>query len=75
MAQLFLIVAVLIGLAFVGLGFNIFFRRLAFPESEIGKNKQMKSLGLSCVKCDEMKKFRNTQKFKKVSLDIQKLSI
>ena len=75
MAQLFLVVAVLVGLAFVGLGINIFFRKTFFPESDIGKNKNMKALGLSCAKCDEMKRFRAIRKFQSVTLDIKKLSI
>lgn len=75
MAQVFLIVAVLVGLAFLGLGFNIFFRKTLFPETEVGKNQNMKALGLSCAKCDEMKKFRDARKYKQVSIDFKKLSI
>jgi len=75
MLQVFLVVAVLVGLAFVGLGFNIFFRKIAFPENEVGKNKNMKSLGLSCTKCNEMKRFREIRKYQTVTIDIKKLSL
>ena len=75
MIQIFLVTLVIIALAFVGLGINIFFRKIAFPETEVGKNKDMKALGITCTKCDEMRKFRQMKKYKKVTLDIDKLSI
>ena len=73
MLTVFLIVVVIVGLAFLGLGFNIFFRKLAFPENGVGKNKKMKSLGIACVRCEEMKKFREQKKFSNIRLDIGKL--
>ena len=40
---IFIIVAILLGLALVGLGINILFRKNGkFPETHIGKNKAMK---------------------------------
>lgn len=74
MMSVFLLVVALVGIAFLGLGINIFFRRLSFPETEVGKNKHMKSLGLTCARCDEMKKFREQKKFSNITLDLAKLS-
>ena len=49
-----LVAVVLIAISFIGLGVNIFFRKDGkFPETEIGQNKEMKKLGITCVKCDE----------------------
>ena len=75
MAKVFLIVLILVGIAFLGLGINIFFRKLAFPQTEVGKNKNMKALGLTCARCDEMRKFREKKKFTQLSLDVSKLDI
>lgn len=55
--KVILISILLIAIAFLGLGFSIFFRKNGkFPETEIGHNKHMKKLGITCVKCDEGKK-------------------
>lgn len=75
MIQFFLLSIIIVGISILGLGVNIFFRKTSFPETEIGRNKNMKAIGISCVKCGEMKKHRDAQRFKHVSLDIQKLSI
>ena len=40
------------------LGINIFFLKKKFPETSVGHNRNMKKLGISCVKCEEQKKFR-----------------
>jgi hypothetical protein len=48
--------SVLIGIAFIGLAFRIlFFRGGRFPQFSIGKNKKMAKLGITCVKHDEYK--------------------
>ena len=47
---IFIIVAILLGLALVGLGINILFRKNGkFPETHIGKNKAMKDRGIHCA--------------------------
>ena len=47
MWQLFLVVLAIVAICFLGLGFNIFFRKGGkFPETEISSNKEMKKLGL-----------------------------
>ncbi|MFO7869729.1 MAG: hypothetical protein R6U95_10575 [Bacteroidales bacterium] len=73
MVQVFLIALVFVGLAVVGLGVNIFFRKKKFPETEVGQNKDMRALGLSCAKCNEMKSYRKRKRLSNISLDIGKL--
>ncbi|MGN0191056.1 MAG: hypothetical protein ACI39U_05310 [Candidatus Cryptobacteroides sp.] len=56
MWKLFIAVLVLVALCFIGLGFNIIFRKDGkFPETEISSNKQMKKLGIRCAKEEEMR--------------------
>ena len=46
---------ILLGIAFIGLTFRILFVRDGrFPETSIGKNKEMRKLGITCVKHDEI---------------------
>jgi hypothetical protein len=55
----FLITIVLVALSFAGIGLNILFRKNGkFPQTEVGSNKNMKDLGITCTKQDEMKIFR-----------------
>jgi hypothetical protein len=57
--KVILISIIILGIVFIGLGISIFFRKNGkFPETEIGHNKHMKRLGITCVKCDEGKKAR-----------------
>ena len=44
-----------LGLSFVFLGIRIlFFRNRKFPESSVGKNPELKKLGLNCATHDEI---------------------
>ena len=46
----FIIIVVLIGLAFIGLGISTFFsKKKKFPDTHIGKNKAMKDRGIHCA--------------------------
>jgi hypothetical protein len=46
---------ILLGIAFLGLAFRaLFVRGGRFPQTSIGKNKQMRELGITCVKHDEL---------------------
>ncbi len=57
----------LVGVAFLALGINIFFRREGkFPETEIGHNKHMRELGITCTKCDERKKWNDARNKRRV---------
>ena len=55
------------------LGFNIFFMKKKFPETSVGHNRDMKKLGIYCVKCEEQKKYR--QEKSKFRLDAKKIRI
>jgi len=61
--EVILLSIVLVGVAFLALGVNIFFvKGREFPETEVGKNKVMRGMGISCVKCDEGKKYREAKR-------------
>jgi hypothetical protein len=56
MLKIMIISSILLGIAFLGLAFRILFvREGRFPQTSIGKNKQMRELGITCVKHDELK--------------------
>ena len=60
--ELFLVVVVLVGFAFVALGVNIFFtKKGTFPETEVGQNRHMRELGITCTKCEENRKWREAK--------------
>ena len=54
--KLFLITIVIIAVSFLAMGISVFVRKDGkFPTFEIGKNKEMKKLGITCAKHDELK--------------------
>ena len=54
--KVFLAAILFVGLCVLGLGFNIFFRKGGkFPETDISKNKDMKRLGITCPREDELR--------------------
>ncbi len=61
---------ILLGIAFIGFATQILFKNLIlnkkgkFPQISIGKNKNMRKLGLRCAKCEEIKSCK-TKKLKK----------
>lgn len=80
--EVILLTIVVVGVSFLALGLNIFFvKGRDFPETEVGKNKVMREMGLYCVKCEEGKKFREAKRKlaakninpANLTLDIQKL--
>jgi hypothetical protein len=63
-----LIVAGLLAICFLGLGFNIFFRKNGkFPETEIERNREMRRRGIHCVKQEEMVRFKRARKLKELN--------
>lgn len=42
--------AAIVGIAMIGLCFNLVFRKKPFPETHVGHNKEMKKRGIMCVK-------------------------
>jgi hypothetical protein len=60
MLKVLIISFILLGVAFLALAFRaLFFREGRFPQTSIGKNKQMRELGITCVKHDELKCHKN----------------
>jgi len=63
--KLFLITSVIVAVSFIAMGISIFFRKNGkFPTFEIGKNKDMRKLGITCLKQDELKCFNRLKKGK-----------
>jgi hypothetical protein len=60
LVQILVISVVLLSISMIGLAFNILFRKNGrFPSYEVGRNKEMRKLGITCVKHDEYKCFAN----------------
>jgi hypothetical protein len=64
---------IIILISFLLLGFNIFFMKKRFPETSVGHNRDMRKLGIYCVKCEEQKKYR--QERSRFRLDAKKIRI
>ncbi len=74
--EVILLAVSLVAIAFLAIGFNIFFRKGGkFPETEVGRNKQMKDLGITCAKCDEISAWHKTQKRRKIKIKPSELKI
>ena len=71
----FVLALLLVGISFLALGFNIFFRQRKFPETEIGKNKVMRAQGIQCAKCEEHAKWKRMQKKKKSIINPSELKL
>ena len=67
MLKVLLISIVLISFAVLLIGLKIFFNKLffnkqgKFPITSVGHNPEMKKLGITCVKHDELKCFSKTK--------------
>jgi hypothetical protein len=57
MFQIIVITAVIVALSVLLLGINIFILGRKFPETEVGKNKHMVSLGIKCPHCEERARY------------------
>lgn len=56
----FIIILVLLGVAFLGLGITTFFsKKKKFPNTHIGKSKAMKERGISCTATTDRKEREN----------------
>ncbi|MBE9509540.1 MAG: hypothetical protein IMY71_01575 [Bacteroidetes bacterium] len=63
--KLFLITVVVVAVSFLAMGISIFFKKNGkFPSFEIGKNKEMRKLGITCAKHDELKYHNHLKKGK-----------
>ncbi len=70
MLQLILIVSVIVAVSILLLGINIYIFGKKFPETEVGKNKNMIRLGLSCPSCEERARYR---KMRPVRINVKTL--
>ena len=58
MIKLIAVAIVLLGICFFGMAIRIIFHRShKFPQTEVGHNAQMRKMGISCPKHDELKCF------------------
>lgn len=56
MIQVFVLSIILLGIALAGLALNILLKKNGrFPAYQVGHNKDMKKLGIACVKHEEIK--------------------
>ncbi len=68
MIKVFIISMILLAIAVLLMGVRIFFNKLLFnkqgkfPISSVGHNPEMKKLGISCVKHDELSCYSKTKK-------------
>ncbi len=60
--EILLLALGLVAISFIAIGFNIFFRKKKFPQTSVGGNKEMRKLGLSCAKHEEIKCRREMDK-------------
>jgi hypothetical protein len=61
MLQILLIAIVIVALAVLLLGINIFVFGRKFPETEVGQNKNMIKLGIRCPHCEERSRYRHSK--------------
>ena len=64
MIQTIIIATVIVGICLVLLGINIYIFGKKFPETEVGKNRHMMKLGLSCPSCEERARYRKMRPVK-----------
>lgn len=69
MMKLWIVAVIVVALAFLMLGVNVLLFRKRFPETEVGKNKNMAKLGLICPKCEENRNYRRRNKPVKLNPD------
>lgn len=72
--EIVLLSIVLLGIGFLGMAFNIVFRKKKFPDTHVGHNKEMKKRGIVCAKTmdrAERKKLKDGLRFNDIQL-IQK---
>jgi hypothetical protein len=70
MLQLIVVAAVIVALSLVLLGINIYVFGKKFPETEVGKNKHMIRMGLTCPSCEERARYR---KLRPVRINVKTL--
>lgn len=59
---IFWLAVIVVGICIFLLCFNIIFLKKPFPESDIGRNKELRKRGIVCAKEDELKLWKKTKK-------------
>lgn len=68
--------AILLSFGLVALAIRILiYKDGKFPNSSVGANPHLKKMGIHCARCEELKKFRQIQKNKKVKIHPDKIKI
>ena len=63
MLKVLILAVIMLSIAMVFMAINILFRKKGkFPEYRVGHNRNMKKIGLSCVKHEELKCHRELKK-------------
>ncbi len=58
-----IVFAIVLALCMAGLGISMLLRKNGkFPETEVGSNKNMRKLGITCAKQDEMRKWKKAKR-------------
>ncbi len=74
--KVFILSALFVAFAFVALGIRIFFVRGGkFPETEVGRNRKMRELGITCAKCEEQQQWNRMKGNKRPRLHPSKLKV
>jgi hypothetical protein len=58
MLQTIIIAAAIVAICLLLLGINIYVFGKKFPETEVGKNKHMIKMGLTCPSCEERARYK-----------------
>ena len=64
MLQLIIIASAIVAISLLLLGINIYVFGKKFPETEVGRNKNMMRLGLRCPHCEERARYRKLRPVK-----------
>lgn len=74
--EVFLLALILVALAFIALGVGIFFTKEGkFPETEVGHNRHMRALGITCAKCEERKNWNEFKNRQQPKINPKKLKV
>jgi hypothetical protein len=60
--KIFILTLILLALCFAGLGIRIWIKG-EFTENETGRNKNMRKLGIKCVKDEELEQHNTNENF------------
>ena len=74
--KVFILAAIFVAFAFIALGIRIFFVRGGkFPETEVGRNRKIRELGITCAKCEEQLQWNRMKQSQKPRLHSSELKV